>query len=276
MKHKLGRKPRAFDPRIPQWRDVVRGFGQVPGAVTRYVVLPSNMGMMLNDQLGDCTAAAVGHAQQFWTDIAAGTMVTPSDADVELLYEKTGGYVPGDPSTDNGAVCQEVLAYWLNNPVASNELSAYVEVNVNDRTSIEEAIYEAGLVYIGFEVPAYLPETPGSVWAIDTNADNTIVGGHCVVVVGYDLNYVTVISWGALYTMTWGFWQKYVDEAYALVDAEWIEKTGATPAGLSLPELESLMQALRGGNGLRHWHHKHMKKRRKRLAEQERARRLWP
>ena len=62
------------------------------------------------------------------------------------------------------------------------------------------------------------------------DADTSIEGGHCVVLAGFDDDGATVISWGALYKMTWAFFSRYVDEAYGLISALWIEKTGATPA----------------------------------------------
>jgi hypothetical protein len=45
--------------------------------------------------------------------------------------------------------------------------------------------------------------------------------------------------------MTWTFFAKYVDEVYAIADQDWMAKKGTSPAGLSLPELEAQMQALR-------------------------------
>lgn len=41
--------------------------------------------------------------------------------------------------------------------------------------------------------------------------------------------------------MTPAFWNAQVDEAYALVNQDWVEKTGLTPAGLNISQLEALM-----------------------------------
>jgi len=54
-----------------------------------------------------------------------------------------------------------------------------------------------------------------------------------------------VISWGGSYTMTWAFFAKFVDEAYAIADPDWISAKKTTPGGLSLQQLEQAMQALK-------------------------------
>ena len=83
------------------------------------------------------------------------------------------------------------------------------------------------------QVPIY---GMAAVWAI--------VGGHAVIVAGYNAGGLRVISWGSYYTMTWSFWSRYVDEAYALADPDWFRATGIDPFGMSLPELESQMSAI--------------------------------
>ena len=54
-----------------------------------------------------------------------------------------------------------------------------------------------------------------------------------------------MISWGALYKMTWAFFSAFTDETYAIADPTWIAATGKTSLGLALADLEAQMQALR-------------------------------
>jgi hypothetical protein len=246
---KLGRKPRGHDLRIPKLAALPRTSVAAPVEVDYMSGLPSSLGAMLNDELGDCTCAAAGHAIQLWTFNTA-SMVTPPDSAIEELYEEAGGYVPGDPSTDNGCVEQEVLTDWLNDPIAGNELTAFVEVDQTNMTDVEQTIWECGLIYIGFNVPAYLMNRltgAGAVWDVARPGDDTtIVGGHAVVVAGYNVSgNMPLISWGNPYSMTPAFWAQYVDECYGLVNKDWVATTGKTPAGLSLTDLETLMQSLR-------------------------------
>jgi len=43
----------------------------------------------------------------------------------------------------------------------------------------------------------------------------------------------------------WAFFAKFVDEAYAIFDPDWIASTGKDPAGLTPQQLEQAMQALK-------------------------------
>jgi hypothetical protein len=210
--------------------------------------MPANTGMMLNDSLGDCTCAGAGHARQVWSFNATGTMLAVPDSAVLTLYEAMG-YVPGNPQTDQGCVEQDVLTYWLQKGFDGNELTAFVEIDPANLQDVRQAIFDCGLVYIGIDVPAYLENgltAPGSVWDVDPSADNSIVGGHCVLLVGYDSSAATFVvkSWGDTYTMTSAFFSARTDEVYGLVDADFIAATGQTPAGLTTLEWASQMQAL--------------------------------
>ena len=78
--------------------------GALPAAPARvdYTHGITDWGMMLNDQLGCCTIAAVGHAVQTWTANAMGRELTVPDSAILEHYEKWDGYNPADPSTRPG------------------------------------------------------------------------------------------------------------------------------------------------------------------------------
>jgi hypothetical protein len=265
---KLGRLPRGHDPRIPQMSKLMAMRGvltPLPAAVNYSKGMPADLGAMLNDTLGDCVPAACGHAIQAWSFNAGTAMITPPDAQIETFYEIAGGYVPGNPNTDNGTVEQVALADWLTDPIDGNELTAFIEVNPSNLEYVKRTIWESGLIFCGFNVPAYLMNkltAPGSVWNVDPGQDNTIVGGHAVVLLGYDeAGNMPLISWGSLYTMTPQFWLRFVDEAYALANIAWIKKTGLSPAGLTIAELQVLMQTMKGHPaGIRRHHRRRLRR----------------
>jgi hypothetical protein len=253
MLNKYGRKARVFDPSVPHMSSLIFGkkeLPSIPDSVDYTKNMPANFGMMLNDRLGDCTCAAFYHARQIWTYNAGHKEVTEPDVDVLKLYEKVGGYKPGNPSTDNGAVEQDVLKYLLRHgaPTKSgkaDKILAYFEIDPRNQDDIKRVIYECGIAYIGFEVPSnIMPEgaEPPEVWTVDPKA--TIDGGHAVILAGYDAEGVIVISWGQIYKMTWEFFATYVDEAYAIIDKAWINSTGKTPLGMTIQELESLVKSI--------------------------------
>jgi hypothetical protein len=214
---------------------------------------PANVvdwGMFLNDQLGDCTCAAFYHALQIWSLGSNKPELTESDASVLALYEKATGYNPADPSTDQGGVEQNVLTYTLKSGAPMDggqvhKISAFYEVDPRNTSDVKQTIFECGLAYIGFDVPQNLMpddgETP-SIWTVEP--DQEIIGGHAIILTGYDSQGLDLISWGAKYRMTWEFFATYVDEVYGIADPEWIKATGQTPCGLTLQQLEQLMQAL--------------------------------
>jgi hypothetical protein len=214
--------------------------------------MPAELGAMGNNVLGDCTCAAYYHARQVWSFNASGTVDTQPDAEVLELYEQACGYDPSNPATDRGGVEQSVLAYLVNTgaPTTSGvqKLAAFVEVDPRQPDDVRAVISDCGVCYIGFNVPAYLMDgltSAGSVWDLDPTAPQSIVGGHAVSVAGYTPLGLRVLSWGNYYTMTWRFWAQFVDEAYALIDSEWLRATGATPLGMTLAQLEQQMAALR-------------------------------
>jgi len=251
---KLGRLPRRHDPRVPHMRALLGGtpLPAPPSSIDWTIGMPASLGVYANDSLGDCTCAAVYHAIQVWTFNAAGTMDSEPDSEAIALYSDACGYVAGQPNTDQGGDEQSVLTYLLNSgaPVTGGvqKIAAFVEVDVKDIENIKSTIADFALAYIGFDVPNFLMNNltaPNSVWDVDQSADNGIAGGHAVIVAGYDEIGLRVISWGNHYTMTWAFWNQFVDEAYAIADVEWIKATGNAPCGLSLAVLEAQMQELK-------------------------------
>ena len=253
---RLGRTQRTYDSRIPHMSALLAGQTLAPPPPEKNWTtgMPQELGMMMNDTLGDCTCAAVYHAQQVWTYNAGGTMQTQPDFDVEKLYVLACGYNPRVGGEGPGGNEQKVLAYLLNHGApmgpkgkARNKIAAFVEVDPRNLDDVKRTICDCGVAYIGFNVPQYIvpgpPAEPPRIWDVQ-NTNNAIVGGHAVVLAGYDANGAKVISWGEYYTMTWAFFAKYVDEVYAIADAMWVESKGTTPGGLSLDELEVQMKAL--------------------------------
>ena len=251
---KLGRKPRRFNPRIPHLSAFLGAVDlpPPPASADWTAGLPDSLGVMNNDSLGCCTCAAFYHAIQVWSWNVGHAIDTESDANVLALYEAACGYVPGNPATDQGGDEQSVLSYILNTgaPTAAgpHHLLAFVEVDPRNLDDVKRSIADAGICYIGFNVPNFLMSglmTPGATWDVNPTADNRIEGGHAVVLAGYDASGVRVVSWGNFYTMTWAFFGQFVDECYALCDPAWFDAAGTTLGGLTVDELEQLMQGIR-------------------------------
>jgi len=254
---KLGRQQREHDPRFPHMSALMAGRRPpvMPPPVDWSAKMLPDLGMMLNDQLGDCTCAAIYHMFQVWSFVATGTMYTEPDSIVLRAYELIDGYVPGDPRTDQGGVMQHVMRYWLKKgvPMSSgvNKALAVVEIDPQSDVDVTAAIVDCGAVNIGFNVPAYLMpdngDPPPALWDVDPDADNHIIGGHDVIAPGFDASAtLNIISWGTrTYRMTKAFRAKFVTEMYAIANTQWVTARGTTPGGLSVTQLEQQMKALR-------------------------------
>ena len=198
--------------------------------------------MMLNNSLGCCTIAAVGHADQTWS-ANAGFEGTMDDSVILSYYEKWDGY-EGTPDTDNGGIELDVLKQWQKSDFNGVKLTAFVAAGVLDLNVVRQAINLFGGVYIGVALP--ISAQRQKVWDTDVSTDGIpgSWGGHAVFVNAYDQDSFTCVTWGALKKMTTRFWAECVDEAYALLSPDWF-RNNVAPSGFDLAQLQSDLALIR-------------------------------
>jgi len=129
---KLGKRARRHDVRTLKLARYLAGPEQAPlqpPASIDYTRGITDWGMMVNDQLGCCTIAAVGHAVQTWTANSSRELTVP-DSTILEYYEKWDGYNPANPSTDQGGVELDVLNDWRQGGFDGVSLDAYVAVEL--------------------------------------------------------------------------------------------------------------------------------------------------
>jgi len=186
-----------------------------------------------NDTLGDCTIAALAHAETTYGGLVAKHKIMAKQAVVKLYFHLTGGQ-------DTGLVELDVLNYWRQHKVAGDAILAYISISPKNHTHIQQAIQLFGGVYLGFqcqqncvqEFDAHQPWTPGPL----TN------DGHAVYAVGYDQNSVTVLTWGNTQQGNWAWWDECVDEAYAILPPE--AKDPAFAPGFNIAQLQADLAAV--------------------------------
>lgn len=236
---KLGRKALQIDSRTLRLSKYFTETLSPPPVSVDWTKGITDWGMMLNDSLGDCTIAGVGHAVQIFT-VNASSEVTVPDSTILDYYEWWDGYVDGDPSTDQGGVEIQVLNKWRKKKFWGHKLLAYADPLVSNLTEVRQAVNLFGGLYIGLNVPQSVMNTdndPSIPW--DVTGDNTLVGGHCVFIPKYDADTFTCISWGQLYTMTTAFWNMFVDESHALLSQDFLATNGLDPQGFNLKQLQA-------------------------------------
>ncbi len=236
---KLGKKPAKIDHRTLKLANYKLDNLTVPNTCD-YTNMVTNLGTMLNDEIGDCTIAAIGHLIQLWTAQNGSQSIIPN-SDILSLYEKVTGYNPNEPNTDNGAVEIDVLNYWRSNPIDNNQLYAYVSINPKDIEEIKQAIYYFNGAYIGVELPLSVQDEPE--WKFQNLEGNNAPGswgGHAIPLVAYDDSTFTCITWGAFLKMDYNFLTNYCEEAYALLSPDIINnKSGKTIEGFNLVQLQT-------------------------------------
>jgi hypothetical protein len=164
-----------------------------------------------NDTLGDCTIAALAHAETVFRGLLGKSKIMPKSSVVKLYMHLSGGI-------DSGLKELDVLNYWQSHAVGGDKIFAYVSMDPKNHTHVQQAIQLFGGVYLGFQVQqdciqdfdARKPWTPKPL----THE------GHAVYAVGYDASGVTVLTWGNTQKGTWAWWDECVDEAYAILPPE--------------------------------------------------------
>jgi hypothetical protein len=190
-----------------------------------------------NDVVGDCTFAALAHLWQAQS-IAAGASPIVLASDVILAgYSALTGYDPATGANDNGAQCQDVLEYGRTTGLGGFKLNAWARVSQGEPEHVRQAIYYFGGAYIGMQVTVEAERlfALGQPW--DSDWLSPVLGLHCVPIIGYDSDWLYCITWGQVQPMSWRFFARRCDEAYAVVDSEFLTGRGVTPAGFDLATL---------------------------------------
>lgn len=218
-----------------------------PPVSADWLSLVTSWQMLLNDQLGDCTFAGVGHKVAGDTRYGQGAAEELTDQDVLAGYEVVGGYRPGDPSTDQGCVMQDVLKFWQKTGVGGHRILAYAKVDISNLDELKQAIATFGQVYAGFNFPstAMAQFNAGKPWTVVRGAKSE--GGHCVTIGAYDADGLTCVTWGRAQRMTWGFFQRYFDEVWVVVDDDFENRaTGVDAQGWDKVQLGADFAELTG------------------------------
>lgn len=207
-------------------------------------------GMLANDRLGVCVIADMGHVVEQDTDFASGSEQVVSDSDTVALYSAITGYDPDDPNSDQGTYVQDALTYWRKTGIYSgHKIAAFASVTLDDWQQIENAVNGFGSVTIGFNFPDSAMDQfdAGEPWTVVPGAPAP-VDGHCVLLVGYDADWLYVVTWGQVQKMDRKFWAKYVDEAWVVITQDTINSQGANAYGgiLDLAALGAAFAALTG------------------------------
>jgi hypothetical protein len=240
-KVKLGKLKPKIDPRTLMFAKYFRAM-ELPTIPTEvdWTKGLTDFGMMMNDSLGDCAVAGMGHSEMIWTLNNDDEDIIP-DSVIISTYSAISGYNPTTNTGDNGCALLDCLKYWQQTGIGGKKIGAYISVDPKNIAHVRAAIYIFGNVYTGFALPNSIQTQ--EIWDVPSEGfqgDGAIgsLGGHCVNIPKFNSNSKSCITWGKLQQMTDNFLVNYCDEMYAIVSIDFLTNNKA-PNGFNLQQLIS-------------------------------------
>lgn len=252
---KLAPHPEDTHPRL-KLRSFLDATTVQPPATCDWLSAAGTFPMDGNDDWGDCVWACYAHEVQATTAAARGTAAVLPLSTVLAAYSAVTGFnpnagPPGSNDTDQGTNMQDGLTWWRKNGYGGHSIAVFAQVDHTNQAEVLAAADLFGAVSVGFNFPDSAMDQFNNhePWTMVKGA--TVEGGHAVHAGAYDRSagWVEVVTWGARQRMDWGFWEKYVDEAWVKIPSvDWFNLTGKSPSGLDLCGLGAEFSALTGEN----------------------------
>lgn len=205
--------------------------------------------------LGNCVVAGGYHVTGVATG-NAGDLFTATPNQIVRDYSAIGGYVPGDPSTDNGCDLQTAMRYWQTNGFADGtKLAGWAAIDATNVAEIQACLFLFENLYMGVELPngwiTPFPSANGFTWDLSGAPDPN--NGHCIMSCGYDKSGVKIGTWGLLGTLTYQALAAYLvasagGELYVLLTPDQLAQgQSVAPNGVAWSDLLADLASL-GGN----------------------------
>jgi len=220
---KLGKAAAKRDRRNFKFATLLKAAPALPPSYdfdTKHPGIPTPM--FANDELGCCVISGRAHQTLRFEDIEQGSLLMITDKEVTKEYFKeTGG-------ADSGLVVLDSLNEWRHKGWKVGKhtyrIQAFAEVDRGARAQVRRAIFADIGVGIGVNLPksAQAEIQTGRPWATTSGPGSSpgSWGGHYVYVCGYTPSGPVCITWGRKQQMTWAWFGKFCDEAYAIFDAK--------------------------------------------------------
>jgi hypothetical protein len=261
----LGRnKPLVLGPRLSLKNYLGRKLAPAPDCDWTKRAMRSLLQMYLNGTtspgvpvLGCCVIAWLAHMFGIFNENAGGNPSIFTDAEIMSQYSLIGGYVPGDPSTDNG--CDEVTAlnHALQHGFTGHHFAGYLAVDGTDKEEVRQAVWLFENLMFGMNLPdawiSPFPSSSGFLWDVagPPNPDN----GHCPGGCGTNGTGVLTSTWAMVGTTTYDAIAQYTSPSsggslYTVLSAESLRKAILkAPNGFDFTQLVADFQAIGGSIG---------------------------
>ncbi|MBW8888467.1 MAG: hypothetical protein JF616_11985 [Fibrobacteres bacterium] len=242
---KLGKADAKRDDRNLLFATLLRAPAKLPDEYDfdlRHTGIP--MPMFANDKYGCCVIAGRAHQTLRFELLEAKSKLAITDKQVLAEYLKESG------GKDSGLVVLDSLKAWRSHgwkaAGSTYKIQAFSEVAPKQHNLVKQAVYMDVGVGLGLSLPvsAQAQMQSGKPWDVvgGKNGARGSWGGHYVFVPGYTKKGPVCVTWGAKRQMTWAFFDKYCDEAYAIIDAV---DTAKKKAALDTAKLKAFLAGLK-------------------------------
>lgn len=261
---KLGRAPTILDKRTIRISKIfTRELAPVPQSYNVEKVLAELYGltfpdrMWRNDLFGDCVIAARANESLKYEAFEQHKIININDEDVLRTYfSETGGL-------DSGLNMLRSLSAWRKGwtidrktrckffGTGGTKYDIYAYAAIDSIEDLKKSLFYLRSGYVGFDVPKYCIDqfNAHKVWDLNPDGDQTIAGGHCISMPAYGLDggdeLLFFRTWGWTQPMTPRFYNKWVSEAYAIIDKPdaWLGEESP----IKLEELAAILAEITGG-----------------------------
>ena len=243
-----GKGPPTIDTRSLRMTTILKvPFPTIPETFNVDAAYPNlvDTNMFLNNKYGDCVTASHAHQTFRFEYFEQGNQITITDNEVKAQYFKeTGG-------SDTGLDMLASLSEWRKNGWVVGgkvyKIHAFATIDWKNHDEVKLGCMLFNGVHFGMQVPqsAINQTNKGSPWTLVAN-DGGNQGGHAVYKIKWQkvttINEIgpVCVTWGIEQQMSWDFWDKYVDEAYIIIDERdsWLDPTTSP---LNIPLLEQYL-----------------------------------
>ena len=244
MQLKFGRKPPKNAPAL-MLASFLTGIIPDHPISEDYLNTLQNWQMLGNDQYGDCVAVTWANMRRLVTATLSSENY-PTMNQVIALYKTQN---PNFPTQDDGMDIQTCLEYLhsLGGPDGT-KVVAFAKVDFSNMDEVRAALAIFGCLWLGINVQKvnmtefdrgqpwdYIPGSPDE-------GGHSIIGGGYTGIASNDIRFIT---WGQETGFTDNFWNKQVEEAWAVI---WPEQLGTIEfqEGIDLNLLAADYKALTG------------------------------
>jgi hypothetical protein len=247
---RLGKKPATRTKRLLKFRDFLDKAALPPLPTGDFghdpLFVGKNIGMLGNDNYGDCVEAAGAHTVMLHQANAGNPKALSLFSTESVLsdYSAVTGFKKNDPNTDQGTDMEEYVNFWRKTGIADasgtrHQIGAFLDVDPGNITELWYAMWIGQAVQIGVEFPSQWMDAfnkgPSGLWGAVKRP--TIDGGHCIVGSARTGGRGNIMTWGDDHPrLTVAGYQQFCDQVIVVVSQEQLH-SGKTDEGYDWPGL---------------------------------------